>query len=143
MPDIRWTAAGQMEPGREYVVMASHLPLRSITSTPRFFRAVAAIRKQLRGAEGLVGYTLRAKPLARRYWTLSVWTDRSALEAFMRTPPHVGVMGSLKPFMATTKFVQWQITAADGRPSWSEALERLASLRTEGEGSGPATPPGT
>lgn len=69
MPDIRWTAAGQLEPGREYVVMASHLPLRSITSTPRFFRAVAAIRKQLRGAEGLVGYTLRAKPLARRYWT--------------------------------------------------------------------------
>ena len=105
MPDIRWTAAGQMEPGREYVVMASHLPLRSITSTPRFFRAVAAIREQLRGAEGLVGYTLRAKPLARRYWTLSVWTDGSALQAFMRTPPHVGVMGSLKPFMATTKFL--------------------------------------
>jgi quinol monooxygenase YgiN len=143
MPDIRWTAAGEMAPGREYLVMASHLPLRSITSTPRFFRAVAAIREQLRGAEGLVGYTLRAKPLARRYWTLSVWTDRSALQAFMRTPPHVGVMGSLKPFMATTKFVQWQITAEEGRPGWNEALERLASVRSDTEGSRPASPPGT
>ena len=30
-------------------------------------------------ADGLVGYTLRAKPLARDYWTLSVWktTPRS------------------------------------------------------------------
>jgi quinol monooxygenase YgiN len=105
--------------------MASHLPLRNITSTLRFFRAVATVRKQLRSAEGLVGYTLRAKPIARDYWTLSVWNDHSALGQFMRTPPHVGVMGSLRPFMAPTKFVQWQITGADGRPSWGEALERV------------------
>ena len=127
MPDLPWTAAGELEPGRQYVVMASHLPLRRITSTPRFFRAVAAVRKQLRTAEGLVGYTLRAKPLARDYWTLSVWNDGAALELFMRTPPHLGVMGSLKPVMGPTKFVRWQITAAEGRPGWSEALERLAS----------------
>jgi Domain of unknown function (DUF3291) len=127
MPDVPWTAAGEMQPGREYLVMASHLPLRNITSTPRFFRAVAAIRKQLAGADGLVGYTLRAKPLARDYWTLSVWNDRAALEQFMRTAPHVGVMGSLRPHMKPTKFVQWQITAADGRPDWAGALARLAA----------------
>jgi quinol monooxygenase YgiN len=127
MPDIPWTVAGDMEPGRAYVVMASHLPLRTVTTTLRFFRAVGAVRKQLRSAEGLVGYTLRAKPLARDYWTLSVWTDRAALQAFMRTPPHLGVMSSLKPFMGRTKFVQWEITAVDGRPNWNEALERLAS----------------
>ena len=133
MPDIPWTAAGEMEPGREYVVMASHLPLRSLTSTVRFFRAVAAIRKQLRSAEGLVGYTLRAKRLARKYWTLSVWNDRDALAQFMRTPPHIGIMSSLKPLMAPTRFVQWQITAAEGRPSWSDALERLAAYRSDEE----------
>ena len=133
MPDIPWTAAGEMEPGREYVVMASHLPLRSLTSTVRFFRAVAAIRKQLRSAEGLVGYTLRAKPLARKYWTLSVWNDRDALAQFMRTPPHIGIMSSLKPLMAPTRFVQWQVTAAEGRPSWSDALERLAAYRSDEE----------
>ena len=70
-----------MEPGRAYLVIASHLPLVRITSTVRFFRGVAAVRKQLIDAEGLVCYTLRARPLARDYWTLSVWTDRSALEA--------------------------------------------------------------
>ena len=133
MPDIPWTAAGDMEPGREYVVMASHLPLRRLTSTLRFFRAVAAIRKQLRSAEGLVGYTLRARPLARKYWTLSVWDDRATLAQFMRTPPHVGIMSSLKPLMASTRFVQWQITAGDGRPSWGDALERLAAYRSDEE----------
>jgi quinol monooxygenase YgiN len=143
MPDIPWTATSEMEAGGEYVVMASHLPLRSVTSTLRFFRAVAAVRKQLRSAEGLVGYTLRAKPLARDYWTLSVWTDRAALQAFMRTSPHHGVMSSLKPFMRPTKFVQWHITASDARPTWSEALEHLASLRSDEEGSRPPTRPET
>lgn len=126
MPDLPWTPRAEMEPGRDYLVMASHLPLTRITATVRFFRAVSAIRKQLASAEGLVGYTLRAKPLARNYWTLSVWTDQAALQGFMRTAPHVELMGSLKPFMAPTKFVQWEITATDGRPSWTQADERLA-----------------
>jgi quinol monooxygenase YgiN len=107
--------------------MASHLPLNRLTATVRFFRAVSAVRKQLTTADGLVGYTLRAKPLARDYWTLSVWTDDTALRAFMRTPPHVQLMTSLKPFMGPTKFVTWTITAADGRPGFDGALEHLAS----------------
>ena len=127
MPDLPWTARTDMQTGETYLIMASHLPLSRITATVRFFRAVAAVRRQLADAEGLIGYTLRAKPVARNYWTLSVWRDRSALQAFMRTPPHVGVMSSLRPFMAPTKFVQWEITGADGRPSWDEAFRRLAA----------------
>ncbi len=68
-----------MAPGNTYLVMASHLPLKRITSTVRFMRAVMAVRRQLSAADGLVGYTLRAKPLSRDYWTLSVWRDRAAL----------------------------------------------------------------
>ena len=125
--DLPWTTRAEMQPGSEYLVMASHLPLRRLASTVRFFRAVSAIRKQLSGADGLVGYTLRAKPLARDYWTLSVWQDETALRAFMRTPPHVGVMSSLRPHMGTTKFVTWQASAADGRPTLAGALQQLAS----------------
>jgi hypothetical protein len=58
-----------MEPGTGYLVMASHLPLKRISSTVRFFRGVSAVRRQLAAADGLVGYTLRAKPFARDYWT--------------------------------------------------------------------------
>ena len=125
MPDLPWTARSEMERGRTYLVMASHLPLARITATIRFFRAVAAIRRQLRTADGLVGYTLRARPLSRDYWTLSVWSDEAALQRFMQTAPHVGVMGSLQPFMGPTKFIRWQIAAADGQPNWTDALHRL------------------
>ena len=127
MPDLSWTSRSHMEPGHEYLVMASHLRLERITSTVRFFRGVSAVRRQLAGADGLVGYTLRAKPFARDYWTLSVWKDQASLRGFMRTPPHAQLMSSLRPLMGPTKFVQWNITAADGRPSFAGALEHLAS----------------
>jgi quinol monooxygenase YgiN len=116
-----------MEPGSDYLVMASHLPLKRISSAVRFFRGVSAVRKQLAATDGLVGYTLRAKPLARDHWTLSVWTDETALREFMRTPPHVQLMTSLKPIMGPTKFVTWRISTADGRPSLAGTLERLAA----------------
>ena len=70
--------------------MASRLPLKRITASVRFFRAVSAVRKQLATAEGLIGYTLRAKPQARDYWTLSVWKDDTALRQFMRTFARAG-----------------------------------------------------
>jgi hypothetical protein len=127
MPDLPWMARAEMEPGSEYLVMASHLPLKKITNTVRFFRAVFAVRKQLATADGLVGYKLRARPLSRDYWTLSVWKDDAALRQFMRTPPHVGVMTSLKPVMRPTKFVTWTIGGADGRPNMADGLEHLAS----------------
>ncbi len=123
--DLPWTTRAQMEPGSDYLVIASHLPLKRITSTIRFVRGVSAIRKQLATADGLVGYTLRAEPLARDYWTQSVWQDEAALRQFMRTPPHAGLMTSLRPLMAPTKFATWAITAADGRPSMAGALDRL------------------
>ncbi len=111
-----------MEAGTGYLVMASHLPLKRITATVRFFRAVSAVRKQLATADGLIGYTVRARPLARHYWTLSVWTDNTALREFMRTLPHIQLMTSLKPVMGPTKFVTWTISKADGRPSMAGAL---------------------
>jgi len=79
VPDLPWTTRVEMEPGSGYLVMASHLPLKRISSTVRFFRGVTAVRRQLAAADGLVGYTLRAKPLARDYWTLSVWKDEGFL----------------------------------------------------------------
>jgi hypothetical protein len=125
--DLPWTTCAEMEPGREYLVMASHLPLKRMITTVRFFRGVSAVRKQLSTADGLVAYTLRAKPLAREYWTLSVWQDATVLRAFMRTPPHAALMTSLRPLLGPTKFTTWKISAADGRPNLAGALQRLTS----------------
>jgi hypothetical protein len=127
MPDLPWSGRESMEPGVTYLAMASHLPLTRSSATVQFLRGVFAIRRQLAGTDGLVGYALRARPLARDYWTLSVWKDEPALRAFMQTAPHAELMRSLKPLIGPTKFVQWEISSVDGRPSWTTAIERLTS----------------
>jgi hypothetical protein len=119
-----------LEPDHEYVVLASSIPPRSVSSTPRLFRGASAVRKQLASTEGVAGFSLLARPLRKQYATLSLWVDEPALAAFAQGNPHRELMIDLAPEMGATKFVRWTIKGRDGRPSWNEALKRLA----EGDG---------
>jgi heme-degrading monooxygenase HmoA len=105
--------------------LATHLPLDSYLATPRFLRLVRSVQRQLSGTPGLVGYTLLAKPLKRQYWTLSMWDDESALQAFVGTKPHLDVMSTLSGDMGSTQFVRWQVRGAEAHPTWPDALARL------------------
>jgi heme-degrading monooxygenase HmoA len=107
--------------------MASFLPLKRLSATARFFRFVQATRRQLSTAEGLIGYSLWAKPIAKRYWTLSAWKDEAALMAFALGAPHVETMSRLQPDMARTRFVRWTVRGSEIPVAWDEALRRLES----------------
>jgi quinol monooxygenase YgiN len=91
----------------------------------RFLRHTSAIQKQLAGAEGAVGFSVRASPLTREFWTLSVWTDRGALMKFTRNLPHSQVMKSLEGHMRKTVFIEWQCKGSELPPSWKSALRRF------------------
>jgi hypothetical protein len=119
----KWTAS--LEPEREYRVLASSIPPRSRRSTWRLFRGASKVRKQLAGTDGVIGFSLLARPLAKQYATLSVWRDEDALAAFAVAEPHRQLMSTLSPEMGPTKFVRWTIRGIDGRPTWDDALQRL------------------
>ena len=125
MPALPWRTSVEPHPDAEYLVMASSLPLRRFGATLRFFRFVSAIRGQLAHTDGLIGYSLWAKPIAKRYWTLSVWRDEAALMTFMRSSPHAEIMKSLRTDMGPTTFVRWTVKGTDAVVPWDEALRRL------------------
>jgi heme-degrading monooxygenase HmoA len=133
MPALPWKAKVTPDPDAEYLAMASSLPLGRFSATFRFFRFVRAIRVQLARTDGLIGYSLWAKPIARRYWTLSVWKDEAALMAFMRSSPHLEIMTKLRPDMDATKFVRWTVKGSGTPVPWEDALRRLerASERSD------------
>ncbi len=114
-----------LDPGQEYLVLASSIPPSSRSSTGRPIRGAGQVRAQLARTEGVVGFSLLARPWRKQYATLSVWVDEPALAAFTRGSPHNRLMADLAPDRGPTKFVRWTITGTDGRPSWSEALRRL------------------
>jgi hypothetical protein len=97
-----------------------------MSSTGRLFSGASAVRKQLEATEGVMGFSLLARPLRKQYATLSVWTDEPALAAFAAATPHGKLMSELSKEMGPTKFVRWTMKGSEGKPSWREALKRLA-----------------
>jgi quinol monooxygenase YgiN len=100
------------------------LPLRSIWRIPWLVMHSSRIRRQLRASSGLIGYSLRAQLAAKRFWTLSVWEDAAALQAFVTAPPHAAVMEALAPHMGATRFTRWIVKSSDLPLRWDDALKR-------------------
>jgi heme-degrading monooxygenase HmoA len=117
-----------MRPDHDYVVLASSIPPRSRASTRSLFAGASAVRKQLVKTDGVIGFSLLARPLRKQYATLSVWEDESTLERFARSEPHAQLMSDLGPEMAPTTFARWSMRGSEARPSWRDALARLSRV---------------
>lgn len=125
MPAIPWKSFENVNPDREYLVMASRLPLKSYLRVPGFMRFTMAVQRQLATAEGLIGYSLTTEVPGKRFFTLSAWTDQQHLDAFARALPHLDVMRKLRPHMLPTTFVTWNVHGRDIPVSWEVARSRL------------------
>jgi hypothetical protein len=95
--------------------------------SPWFIGLTVSVVRQLARTDGLVGYSLRAQPLARTFSTLSAWTDEQSLAAFVREMPHRTVMARLRPHMGATLFTTWTVPGTSLPPSWDDAIERLTN----------------
>jgi heme-degrading monooxygenase HmoA len=126
MPDLPWTSSRTPEHDGEYLVLLTYLPLRRFRTLPAFFRLTLAVQRQLAGTAGLVGYTLRARPFSRRFWTLSVWDSEDALKRFVVAQPHRDTMRRLGGKMGETYFTRWPLRGSDLPPSWEDAMRRGA-----------------
>jgi hypothetical protein len=125
VPTVPWRHRLTPVPDGEYLVMASRLPLRSPVQVPHFMGLTVTVVRQLEHTEGLVGYSLRAQPLAKTFWTLSAWTDDAALGLFARRMPHAAVMAKLHPHMGPTRFETWTCRGDELPVAWDDAVERL------------------
>jgi hypothetical protein len=120
-----WEQFANPGPQAECLCLATYFHLRSAWKIPRFLRFTASIREQLNDADGLIGYTLRSRPLRRQFWTLSAWLDQKHLLAFVRAAPHLDVMSRLRGDMAAFSSARWEAPGSTIPPLWSEALRRL------------------
>jgi heme-degrading monooxygenase HmoA len=126
MPAIPWKSFREAQEGKEYVALLSMLPLKSYWMVPRLTRFMFATQQQLKGAHGLIGYSLYAELRRKRFYTLSVWEDRQALMDFVEEIPHGEIMQKLKPHMGESRFVEWKARAAEIPIQWKGALKRAA-----------------
>ena len=126
MLPLPWKTLAALDSNREYLALLSFLPLKHYRMIPKFLWLTFETQRQLRESKGLIGYSLHAQPLRRRFWTLSVWEDRQSLMNFVRQAPHGRIMQVLAPQMGKTQFVQWSVTLKDIPPGWNEAKTRMS-----------------
>ena len=124
--DIPWKSLAPVQPGREYIVLLSYLPLTRYSKMPLFFRYSGQINAQLRATPGAIGYSMRAKLFARRFWTLSVWDSDKALMEFVAKVPHADAMKAIAPYMDKTNFWRWKLPSSEIPPRWDDAMRRAA-----------------
>jgi hypothetical protein len=124
-PPLPWKAFAEPQPEREYLVLLTFLPLRRLSKLPRFLAFVHRIRRQLDARpDGLIGYSLLAKPLRSDYWTLSAWEDAAALGRFIQESPHREAMDELPTVLTGFRVTRWTALGSAIPPSWSDALTR-------------------
>src|SRR6266404_672824 len=116
MPVVTWKTAETPIPGSRYLALISYLPLKHFRAVPKFFRYAFEIQRQLRSSPGLVGYSLDARPFARKFWTLSVWCEQQALQHFVGAMPQSRIMQQLTPHMGKSQFAQWTVESHEMPP---------------------------
>src|SRR5262249_21740589 len=109
---------------REYSVLLTELPLNRFRDLGVFLLYSLRIQGQLKRTAGLVGYSFAARIRERRFWTLSVWQNESALRQFVAEIPHRNIMAALQGKIGQTRFIPWKVRGSDYPPSWREAFER-------------------
>jgi hypothetical protein len=124
-PPLPWKALREPEPEREYLVILTYLPVRRLSRLPRFLGYVGKIKRQLDAApDGLVGYSLLARPFSSRYWTLSAWEDVPTMGRFLRERPHLDAMERLSQDLSGFHNTRWKALGHSLPPSWDDALAR-------------------
>ena len=129
MPALPWIHVSATEPVATMTVMATRLPLRSYRHIPGFLRWTWRIRSQPADADGLVGYSLDARPLRRTFWTVSAWTSDAAMEAFVRQDAHASAMAAIRPHMGRSAFVRWTAAPEDLPLRWDDVRRRVEDKR--------------
>lgn len=127
----RWKSFSRVEADRQYLALLSYLPLKHYQSIPLFIRLSRETQRQLETAQGLIGYSLQAQILARKFWTLSAWEDEIALMRFVLYPPHSEVMDALAPHMGRTAFIRWTVGSAQLPLNWRDAMKRFYDQRAQ------------
>ena len=126
-----WKTLERLEPDSEYLVLATRLPPLGRSSTLRLARGAGQVRKQLSKTDGVMGFSLVARPWRKDYATLSVWRSDEALDAFVAQEPHAALVASLSPLLAPTTFVRWTMQGSEGKPSWTDAFRRMDASQRE------------
>ena len=105
------------------VIVVTRLRLRDPAFFADFFASAIAVTEQAQRSEGNLGADVLAEA-NNTYWTRTAWRDRTVMDAFVGTEPHLRTMGHIDEWCDEATFADWE--QADGElPDWQEGHARI------------------
>jgi heme-degrading monooxygenase HmoA len=78
---------------------------------------------------GYVGHAVRTRPFGNEVWTMTVWQDEQALDAFVASDVHREAIRRGLVAVRSARFARFEWPADRGAPTWAEALRVLEEAR--------------
>ena len=108
------------------VIVVTRLRLRDPAFFADFFASAIAVTEQAQRSEGNLGADVLAEA-NNTYWTRTAWRDRTVMDAFVGTEPHLRTMGHIDEWCDEATFADWD--QADGElPDWQEGHARIIAV---------------
>ena len=123
MPSLPWSARGSLPPTYACFVTATQLRLRRYWSLPAHLWHLRTLRRQLRAADGLLGFAFAARLRGLTFWTIAAWVDPDAAAMFGKDQDRCY---EISPPVAASTDVSWSCLVEELPVSWPEARHRLA-----------------
>lgn len=108
------------------VLLVSRLELVRHRDVPRFLIDAVRLRRVFRHADGGAELRLAAEPLAKTFWTYSLWSSDGSMQRYVRDPLHVAVMARYADRMAASQFAT-KIVDPSSPPAATSAWQELAA----------------
>lgn len=123
--DIAWKPFTEPDPESDLLGVVGKIRPDRYRTVPRILLSTRRIEAQLADSHGLIGYTLRAEVLRRRFWAVSVWDGAESLRNFVETNPHAEIRAALKPALEVGRFRTFEVTSDEVPISVDEAIARV------------------
>jgi heme-degrading monooxygenase HmoA len=124
---------------REVVVALTHAVLTG-TDDALFFRQIERVVAGLAQQPGYVGHSLRSSGRGEA-WTMTVWADEDALEAFVASRLHREAITAALVAIDKARFHRYRVPMRSLPPDWSMALAQLESIAFDDYGARAVAPP--
>ncbi|MCU0862234.1 MAG: antibiotic biosynthesis monooxygenase [Planctomycetes bacterium] len=124
---------------REVVVALTHAVLKG-TDDALFFAQIERVVAGLAPQPGYVGHSLRSSGRGEA-WTMTVWTDEDALDAFVASRLHREAIAAALVTVDKARFHRYRVPMRSLPPDWSMALAQLESIAFDDYGAQSAASP--
>ncbi len=125
MATLPWTATAPIDPDANYLVIATRFAVLRRRDLPGVVAATTGLWSRFGDTDGLIGYSLSARPVRGTLATLSAWRDHDTMLAFVRGPAHGEVVDHTRARLRESTFTSWRATGAELPADWRTADHRL------------------